>query len=354
MHIKIFADNSFESLSATSHQITFASRIKDLQESIKEHKKMLKDRKGGLAPMKRIIALRLQLQRATPEKKETLRKQIQKLRFDNGLGPRVTLSTLKRDVAKWEKAIVRDQKQIERIKAKEAELKAKTKATVDKAKAQPRKDVTPVKKVVKPATRSSTAGPKTAAGVDRAITKQKALISELKEKHGKLSESKALIVAHDLKKARAKLRDLRAKAAEHAGIKTTTGRVSKGHEDKPTSKATHSATKRQAQTKVVKTVPEKKSAAGSGMGAAKTKNASGKTPEQIAKIKARIDRMEDKYDDMTAVEPTGRAKSMAWHKRNEEYYAKIDALRESIGEKPAKKKPARKAASMAQRRTAKR
>lgn len=244
MYILIKADNSYE---AVATKKTYASEIKRLQESIKESKKLLKNRKGSIAPMERIVALKLQLQHATPDKKEALRKKISDLRFSKGLGPRTTLSSLKREVTKWEKTIARDEAKIEKYKKLEAEKQERLRnapkpkpvkqdprfkiddssimphLTKDKAKGQ--HVVTPKKAREKTAAPVSTTHTKALTAADKkhakAVDVVKSKIVELKAAMEKTrSEPKKAQLKLEINKQRAALRELNKgqRAANQAAV----------------------------------------------------------------------------------------------------------------------------------------
>lgn len=288
MQIKIFADNSFESVSAATKD--YAAEIKKLQQSIKTNISLMKNRMKGVEPAKKAQALVKSKAGKSTAERAKIQVQINKLRMRYGLGLRTTLVSLRKEIKSLDNAIARDGRRVEKLKALQAKEKTAVKTSIDKAKGK-------AKAADKaPATR----GPRTLTGVQRAIVKQKEVVADVK---ARIEKAKArpgkggsqITLGYDLARELAKLRTLNKKKKELSGDdagKTTTGRISKGHEDKPTSKATHSATKRQAQTKVVKSVPEKKSAAGSGMGAAKPPK-SRAVERKIAQEKDEIKRLRE-------------------------------------------------------------
>lgn len=113
MQIIIRSDGSFESVAAVDRK----QKILDARASIKIHTELLRGEKKALTVLQRIDRLKTTMKTATPARKEKIRADIQKLRMDNGVGPRSTLSGVKKRVLSLEKTIEREKNSI--VKHKE-------------------------------------------------------------------------------------------------------------------------------------------------------------------------------------------------------------------------------------------
>lgn len=133
IHIK--ADGTFE---AVANRRTYASEIKGLKDAVASLKRIKADTKKKLSPLKRVAALKLQLQSARHARAVAIKKQIDDLRHKHLLSPKATIrgteATIKKIERKLEsiqKRIVRlteaDAKQKEKLKNKPAKVAPKTK-----------------------------------------------------------------------------------------------------------------------------------------------------------------------------------------------------------------------------------